>query len=71
MKPPKKTPTAVAKVKQPAKPRRSKLAQEHDLTTEEESEIRAAWDMFAIHDNPDYEEKEGAVRREDVRRAMK
>ena len=71
MKPPRKKPTAVAMGKQPGKPRRSKLAQEHDLTTEEESEIRAAWDMFAIHNNPDYEEKEGVVRREDVRRALK
>jgi hypothetical protein len=70
--PPKKRPTAVAKGKQPAKPRRSKLAQEHDITAEDEAEIKAAWSMFAQHDIEAYEdEKEGVIRTEDVRRAMK
>jgi hypothetical protein len=70
--PPRKRPTAVAKGKQPAKPRRSKLAQEHDITAEDEAEIMAAWSMFAQHDIEAYEdEKEGVIRTEDVRRAMK
>jgi len=70
--PPKKRPTAVARGKQPAKPRRSKLAQEHEITAEDEAEIKAAWSMFALQDIENYEgEKEGVIRTDDVRRAMK
>jgi hypothetical protein len=64
--------TAVAKGKQPARPRRSKLAQENDITAEDEAEIKAAWSMFAHRGVENYgDEKEGVIRTEDVRRAMK
>lgn len=72
LQPPKKKATAVAKGKQPAKPRRSKLAQEHEITAEDEAEIKAAWSMFAQHDVENYEdEKEGVIRTTDVRSCMK
>lgn len=62
----------MSKGKQPAKPRRSKLAQEHEITAEDEAEIKAAWSMFALKDVENYEdEKEGVIRTDDVRRAMK
>ena len=62
----------MARDKQPAKPRRSKLAQGHDITANDEEEIKASWSMFAQHDIEAYEdEKEGVIRTEDVRRAMK
>ena len=70
--PPRKRPSAVAKGKQPAKPRRSKLALENEIAAEDEAEIKAAWNMFAQHDTENYEDKrEGVIRTEDVRRCMK
>jgi hypothetical protein len=61
-----------AKSKQPARARRSKLAQENEISAQDEAEIKDAWRVFAVHDVEDFEdEKEGVMRTEDVRRAMK
>jgi Ca2+-binding EF-hand superfamily protein len=63
--------SAVAKGKQPAKPRRSKLAQENDITAEDEHEIKEAWQLFSQEGVDGYEdEKEGVIRTQDVRKCM-
>lgn len=71
--PPRKkaTASAVARGKQPAKPRRSKLAQENDITAEDEREIKEAWQLFSHEGIGGYEdEKEGVIRTQDVRKCM-
>ena len=61
----------MAKGKQPAKPRRSKLAQENDITAEDEREIKEAWQLFSQEGVGGYEdEKEGVIRTQDVRKCM-
>lgn len=50
-----------------AAPRPSKLAKEHDITAQEEAEIREA---FALFSEPMEGEKEGVIPTSDVRRAM-
>lgn len=71
-KPPRSRRTAPSTGKQPAKARRSKLAQENEISAEDEAEIKEAWRMFATNDVEGFEdEKEGGMRTEDVRRAMK
>lgn len=58
--------------KQPTKGRRSKLAQENEISAQDEADIKDAWGMFAVHDIEGFEEEgEGVIRTEDVRRAMK
>lgn len=47
--------------------RPSKLAKEHDITAQEEAEIREAFDLFS---EPMEGEKEGVIPTSDVRRAM-
>ena len=72
--PPRKRPAtaALSKGKQPSKPRRSKLAVENEISAEDEAEIKDAWRMFALEEIEGFEdEKEGVMRTEDVRRAMK
>jgi len=65
-------PGATAKGKHSVKPRRSKLAEEKNISAEEEAEIKAAWEIFALYDVASYEdEKEGVIRSGDVSRAMK
>ena len=73
LQPPRKknTASAVAKGKQPAKPRRSKLAQENDISAEDEREIKEAWQLFCQEGIDGYEdEKEGVIRTSDVRKCM-
>lgn len=51
--------------------RRSKLAKEHNISLEKETEIRSAWDAFRTLNVPSYEtEKEGVMRTEDVKKAF-
>ena len=70
--PPRKRQTAPPTGKPPAKARRSKLAQENEISAEDEAQIKNAWQMFAVHDLEGFEdEKEGVMRTEEVRRAMK
>lgn len=47
--------------------RQSKLAKEHDITAQEEAEIKEAFSLFA---EPMDGEKEGVIPIDDVRRAM-
>jgi hypothetical protein len=47
--------------------RQSKLAKEHDITAQEEAEIKEAFSLFA---EPMEGEKEGVIPIDDVRRAM-
>jgi hypothetical protein len=49
------------------KARQSKLAKEHNITAQEEREIREAWSLFV---EPMEGEKEGIIPIGDVRRAM-
>ncbi|KAM5444303.1 hypothetical protein MferCBS31731_000820 [Microsporum ferrugineum] len=52
------------------KPRLSKLAKENNITSEEEAEIKEAFQLFAA-DNDGYpSEKEGVIATRDVRRAL-
>lgn len=68
MQPPKRR-AAIAKTKLTAK-RPSKLAKEHGLTADQEAEMREAFGLFAVR-HPDHEEeKEGVLRRDDVRRCL-
>ncbi|KAF2011339.1 EF-hand superfamily Ca2+-modulated protein [Aaosphaeria arxii CBS 175.79] len=61
---------AAASSKPAPKKRPSKLAKEHGLTAEQEAEIREAFGLFAVN-HPDHEDsKEGAIRRDDVRRCL-
>lgn len=70
--PPRRRPPVASTSKQPAKGRRSKLAQENEISAQDEVEIKDAWEMFAVHDIEEFrDEKEGVMRTEDVRRAMK
>lgn len=71
--PPRKklTPSTAARGKQPAKPRRSKLAAENDITAEDEREIKEAWQLFAQEGIGGYDdEKEGVIATADVRKCM-
>jgi Ca2+-binding EF-hand superfamily protein len=72
LQPPRKKPTAsaVAKGKQPAKPRRFKLAQENDISAEDEREIREAWQLFSQEGIDGYEDEKGVIRTSDVRKCM-
>ncbi|KAK3213859.1 hypothetical protein GRF29_28g1257607, partial [Pseudopithomyces chartarum] len=59
-----------APLRQAAPKRPSKLAKEHDLTANQEAEIREAFGLFSVQ-HPDYESsKEGVLRRDDVRRCL-
>ena len=52
--------------------RRSKLAKDNDITAEQETTIKAVWQMFSIKGAGGYEdEKEGVIRTEDVQKALK
>jgi hypothetical protein len=56
-----------APLRQAAPKRPSKLAKEHDLTANQEAEIREAFGLFSVQ-HPDYESsKEGVLRRVDRR----
>lgn len=69
--PKKKQRSAVAKGKQPAKPRRSKLAQDNNITAEDEREIKEAWELFSQEGIDGYEDKkDGVIRTQDVRKCM-
>src|SRR5882757_174175 len=78
-KPPRKTPSKgkastskSAPSTSASKPRRSKLAKENDITAEEETEIKEAWNLFRLDDVEEYEdEKEGVIRTTDVRNVLK
>jgi hypothetical protein len=55
----------------PPKPRLTKLAKENNITNEQESEIREAFSLFAVKVEPDFkDEKEGVMKRDDVRRCL-
>lgn len=62
-----RTRAAPAEAAKASKPRLSKLAKEHNLTNEEEQEIREA---FALFSHEKKGEKEGVIPTGDVRRAM-
>lgn len=68
--PPKRRPptaaTGSAGAKQP-QPRQSKLAKEHNITAQEEADIKEAFGLFS---EPMDGEKEGVIPIGDVRRAM-
>jgi Ca2+-binding EF-hand superfamily protein len=66
--PPKRRPPAAAKASGASSTARpSKLAKEHNLTAQEEAEIREAFSLFS---EPMEGEKEGVIPIGDVRRAM-
>ncbi|KAK5442675.1 hypothetical protein LTS15_010882 [Exophiala xenobiotica] len=77
--PPRKTPAkgraSASKGKTPAsapKPRRSKLAKESEITAEQETEIKEAWNLFRLDDVDEYEdEKEGVIRTGEVKDALR
>ncbi|KAF2736026.1 EF-hand [Polyplosphaeria fusca] len=50
--------------------RPSKLAKEHDLTADQEAEIREAFGLFAIQHPNHNDTSEGVLRRDDVRRCL-
>ncbi|KAL1302961.1 hypothetical protein AAFC00_003279 [Neodothiora populina] len=71
--PPKRRPPATASSAAKAAPKKrpSKLAKENDLTADQEAEIQEAFALFSVQDHPDFEdEKEGAIKIEDVRRCL-
>ncbi|KAL9109825.1 MAG: hypothetical protein Q9227_005528 [Pyrenula ochraceoflavens] len=73
--PPKRKPPASAaskgKGKHSGTKNRSKIAREHDITAEQEHEIKEAFLLFAQQNVEDFEdEKDGVLRTQDVRRAM-
>ena len=52
--------------------RRSKLAKDNDITAEQETAIKAVWQMLSLKGAEGYEdEKEGVIRTEDVQKALK
>lgn len=54
------------------KPRRSKLAQENDISAEDEREMKVAWSLFKLEDVEGFsDEREGVIRTEDLRKALK
>jgi hydroxyacylglutathione hydrolase len=65
--PPKRKAPAEASTTTTKAPRRSKLAKEHNITAEEEAEIKEAFGLFA---EPMDGEKEGILPIDDLRRAM-
>lgn len=73
MQPPrKKQISAVAKGKQPAKSRRSKLAHDNDISAADEQRIKETWDLFHVEPPENFEEQEDEVMKtSDLRRALK
>ncbi|ROW06191.1 hypothetical protein VMCG_04519 [Cytospora schulzeri] len=65
--PPKRKSGGAAQSGAPTRARQSKLAKEHDITAQEEAEIKEAFTLFA---EPMDGEREGVIPIDDVRRAM-
>lgn len=65
--PPKRRPGGVADVSNAPKPRQTKLAKEHNVTAQEEAEIKEAFSLFS---EPMEGEKHGVIPTNDVRSAM-
>ncbi|KAK7749534.1 hypothetical protein SLS53_000110 [Cytospora paraplurivora] len=65
--PPKRKSGGAAEPGAPTRARQSKLAKEHDITAQEEAEIKEAFTLFA---EPMEGEKGGVIPIDDVRRAM-
>ncbi|KIW87837.1 uncharacterized protein Z519_11421 [Cladophialophora bantiana CBS 173.52] len=55
-----------------SKLRWSKLAKENDITAEEETAVKEAWNLFRLDEVEEYEdEKEGVIRTRDVQNVLK
>ncbi|ATY59128.1 hydroxyacylglutathione hydrolase, partial [Cordyceps militaris] len=65
--PPKRKPAAAAAAAAPKAPRQSKLAKEHNVSAQEENEIREAYSLFA---EPADGEKNGVLPIDDVKSAL-
>jgi hypothetical protein len=67
LQPPKRRPPTAASGSSAKQPRQSKLAKEHNITAQEEADIKEAFGLFS---EPMEGEKEGVIPIGDVRRAM-